>query len=145
MFTRRDLRNRTIAIEVLGFTLVGLVIWGNELFDLPHHLFGAPASPTRIWEALMESVVLLVVAVGVIRTTTTLFRRLAESAADLPTCSTCQRVHYRGEWLEFREYLEETADTRATYGMCPVCTREVRSLIAHPLPPTAVPQDRRGP
>ena len=143
MLTRHRIRNRTITTEILGFVLVGLVIWCNELFDLPHHLFGAPASPTRIWEALMESMTLLVVASVVIRTTARLFRQLSESAASLPTCSTCQRVHYRDEWMEFREYLEETADTRATYGMCPVCTRGVRDLIAHPLPPAAVPQERR--
>jgi hypothetical protein len=134
MFTRRDARNRTIAIEVTGFVLVAIIIWCNELFDLPHHLLGAPASPTRLGEAGIESLALLMVAIVVIRTTAGLFRRLAEQAQQLITCSACQRVQYRGEWMEFREYVEETANTRSTDGMCPVCVHMVRDLIDHPLP-----------
>lgn len=139
MVTRRDVRNRTLLSEIAGFLLIAVVIWCNELFDLPHRLFGAPVSPTRLWEATMESLVLLIVAIVVIRTTARLFRQLAEHAAHLTTCSACQRVQYRGEWMDFREYVEETADTRSTDGMCPVCEHMVRKLIDHPIAEPSAP------
>jgi hypothetical protein len=133
MFTRQDARNRTIAIEVLGFALVASVIWGNELFDLPHTLFGAPSSPTRLIEAVMESAALLAVATFVVCSTLSLFRRLAERMASLTACSHCQRVEFQGEWMEFNEYIEERLDTRSTYGMCPYCVMMVRGMIAVPI------------
>ena len=142
MVTRRDVRNRTLASEIAGFLLIAVIIWCNELFDLPHHLLGAPSSPTRLWEAAMESLALLVVAMVVIRTTAGLFRQLAEHAAHLTTCSACQRVQYRGEWMDFREYVEETADTQATDGMCPVCVHMVRGLIDHPVAEQPAPTAR---
>ena len=143
MVTRRNVRNRTLAIEIGGFVLVAVIIWCNELFDLPHHLLGAPASPTRLWEAAMESFALLIVAIVVIRTTAGLFRRLVEQAAQLTTCSACQRVQYRGEWMDFREYVEETADTRSSDGMCPVCVRMVREFIDHPVAEASTPHVRQ--
>lgn len=145
MVTRRDVRNRTLISEAAGFLLIAGVIWCNELFDLPHRLFGAPISPTRFWEATMESLALLIVAIVVIRTTAGLFQELTEHAAHLTTCSTCQRVQYRGEWMDFREYVEETADTRSTEGMCPVCVHMVRKLIDHPVAEQSAPDvHRRG-
>lgn len=139
MFTRQDARNRTIAIEVMGFALVAAVIWGNELFDLPHVLLGAPASPTRLLEALMESAALLAVASFVVISTLGLFRRLAERMASLTACSHCQRVEFQGDWMEFSEYIEERLDTRSTYGMCPYCVRMVRGMIDQPLPSGQAP------
>lgn len=133
MFTRQDARNRTIATEVIGFVLVAAVIWGNELFDLPHILFGAPASPTRLLEAVMESTALLAVATFVVISTVGLFRRLAERMSSLTACSHCQRVEFKGEWMEFNEYIEERLDTRSTYGMCPYCVNMVRGMIDVPI------------
>ena len=142
MFTRKHARNRTVAIEILGFTLVAVVVWCNELFDLPHHWFGAPASPTRVTEAMMESATLLGVALFVVTSTLGLFRRLAERATQLTACSHCQRVNYQGEWMEFSEYIEERLDTRSTYGMCPYCTRMVRDLIDKPIAVEQQPSHR---
>jgi len=134
MFTRQDARNRTIAIELLGFALVAAVIWTDELFDLPHILFGAPASPSRLLEAVMESGALLAVAIFVVISTVRLFRRLAERMASLAACSHCQRVEFKGEWMEFSEYIDERLDTRSTYGMCPYCVTVVRGMIDVPIP-----------
>lgn len=143
MVTRRDVRNRTLLSEIAGFLLIAGVIWCNELFDLPHRLLGAPVSPTRLWEATMESLVLVIVAIVVIRTTAGLFQQLAEHAAHLTTCSACQRVQYRGEWMDFREYVEETANTRSTDGMCPVCIHMVRKFIDHPVTEKSAPDARK--
>ena len=46
---------RIVLIEVLGFFLVIVAIWVDELFHLPHYLFGEPLVPFLMREAIWES------------------------------------------------------------------------------------------
>ena len=47
MTTRRDVSRRMLALEAFGFLLILVIIWMDELFDLPHVLFGAARTPVR--------------------------------------------------------------------------------------------------
>jgi len=41
--------------EILGFAAVIVVLWIDELFDLPHLLFGTAATPINWAECALES------------------------------------------------------------------------------------------
>jgi hypothetical protein len=50
-----------IMLECVGFLAIICISWLDELIDLPYYLFGAPPSPFRPEEAIVESVVTLLV------------------------------------------------------------------------------------
>ena len=53
--------------QAIGFLVLAALVWMDELLDLPHVLFGAPASPHRVAEALLESVVVVRLPCGRLR------------------------------------------------------------------------------
>jgi signal transduction histidine kinase len=78
----RDLRLGVSGVELLGFAMLILFVWLDEIIDLPHLLFGEPATPVNLLESGMESVVILAVACVVMyvsgRSATALARATAE-------------------------------------------------------------------
>lgn len=136
MLHRRDACRWVLAAHWGMVLLTEVVIWFDQLVDLPHRLAGLPPAPVRWMEAGIESLLVLAAGVWVSWIIVRLFRRLATQQSRLVTCACCQRVQYCAEWMEFHEYIEETADTHTDLGMCPQCTREVRGMIARPRVPS---------
>ena len=79
--------------EMIGFGVIVAVIWLDELFDLPHWLFGAPISPTRLTEAAMESLGVVLLAAIVLLSTRRLIRRVVYLESYITLCAWCRRVH----------------------------------------------------
>jgi len=48
--------NKVCYSIIIGFVLVIILIWMNEIFDFPHILFKAPATPVNITESVIESI-----------------------------------------------------------------------------------------
>jgi hypothetical protein len=111
---------RIAIFEAIGFLAVVAVIWLDELLDLPHRLLGAPATPLRIQEAWLES--LLVVALGLLVVTASLrlARQLAYLRSFVVICAWCRRVRAEATWISFERFL---ASHRAStsHGICPDC------------------------
>ncbi len=63
-------------IEILGFSVLILFLWLDELLDLPHTILGAPATPVNLSESIFETSVVLVLAAVVCFFTRYLARRL---------------------------------------------------------------------
>lgn len=51
-------------IELTGLLLIVSFLWMDELFDLPHYLFGASPTPVNIPESLFETIIILVLGGG---------------------------------------------------------------------------------
>jgi hypothetical protein len=112
--------------ETLGFGASIAVIWLDELFDLPHRLLGAPASPTRLTEAAMESSGVALLAVVVLWYTMRLARRVTYLESYITLCAWCRRVRRGEEWLSIETYFAEHQAT-TSHGICPDC--EARASV----------------
>lgn len=122
MLTRLDaLRRRAIALQCLGFMLVGEVIWLDEAIDLPQLLFHARPSPFRPEEAAFELLLLAIVGVASLLLTNTLLRRVARAESFISFCPSCQRIERRGEWTSISDFFQEQQADELKHGVCPAC------------------------
>jgi hypothetical protein len=114
----RRLPITAIALEALGFLIIALAIWLDELMDLPRYLFGAPASPFRPHEAVLESGLVILLAAGIITFTVRLVGHVDRL---IVLCAWCHRVRLDTAWVSIEEFLRvHRADT--SHGICPDCT-----------------------
>jgi hypothetical protein len=118
-------RNRAVTeallLEALGFIFVALLIWVNEYLDLPHLLFGSPATPWRPVEVAIESGFVCLLGAAVTAVSWLTFRRLAYLESLLILCAQCQRVGDEGRWFSFETFVSSRDRMNTTHGMCPDC------------------------
>jgi hypothetical protein len=116
----RRLPLTAMVLESIGFIIIVCVSWLDELLDLPHYLFGAPVTPFRPQEAILESIVALSVGVAVVVFTGHLVRQLEGS---IVLCAWCRRVRVDGEWMSIEE-LMLVHRAKPSHGMCAECAVE---------------------
>jgi hypothetical protein len=113
---------RVIGYEVIFFAVVIAVIWLDELLDLPHWIVGAAITPVNWQEAIMESVMITIVASLVIAFTGNLFAKMKYLEGILPVCMTCKRIRdSRGAWQPIEEYIRDRSEADFSHGFCPDC------------------------
>jgi hypothetical protein len=106
--------------QAIGFLLLAALVWMDELLDLPHLLFGAPASPHRVAEALLESAVVVLLGIAVSAWTIRAARRVAYLESFVVLCAWCRRVRFENTWLSLEAFLAEHR-ARTSHGLCPDC------------------------
>jgi hypothetical protein len=121
VITRRDVTRRMLALEAVGFLLIVVIIWMDELFDLPHLMLGATRTPVRWGEGIIESVLTLLVGVAVVVITTRAFRRIEYLESLIVMCAWCRRVRSGDEWLTVEHFLERQHQSRTSHGICEGC------------------------
>jgi hypothetical protein len=132
--SHRDLSRRMLTLEAAGFLSILAIIWMDEIFDLPHLLFGAPATPVRMVEGLLESFLTIVVASVIVGITYRAFRRIAYLESLIVMCAWCRRVRSSGDWVIVEEFLERQHRSRTTHGICESCA----DRVSLPFPSSAV-------
>jgi len=113
-----------IGIEILGFGLIILLTWLDELVSLPALLFGGE-HPADYSEAAMETTITLCVALPVIMITRKLLNRLHYLEGFMQVCAWCRKVEHEGNWLVMEEYFRRRFNTLTSHGMCPECYTKV--------------------
>jgi hypothetical protein len=125
------LPRRIALLELLGFSLIIGVIWADELLDLPHYLFGAPATPLRIAEAAFESIAVGILGLMVIMMTLWMARRMVYLESFLVICAWCRRVREEGRWTRLEEYLSARR-AQTSHGLCPDCANRLEAEHERP-------------
>ena len=120
-------RSRAILVyEAVGFAAILGFIWIDELFDsLESHLRAVTGRP-EVWEGVVETVVLLVIAAIIIRKTQRVLSRLFYLENFLRVCAWCRKIQHGDRWITLEEYLASGFATRTTHGMCPECAERAR-------------------
>jgi hypothetical protein len=108
-------------LESAAFLVIGVIIWLDEVLDLPHLLFRAPPTPFRVQEALLESILTLAVGIGVVSVTWRAFRRIEYLESLIVMCAWCRRVRDGGDWLTMEKFLERQHHAQTTHGICEAC------------------------
>lgn len=114
-----------LSLEVLGFVLLGALVWAHEYFDIAHHVFGAPATIPRFSEIVIELSLVGIVGVAVTRASWLAFRRIAYLESFLVLCARCHRVKTKGQWTPLEQFMENRDGISTTHGICPQCFARV--------------------
>jgi hypothetical protein len=110
-----------IAGEAGLFILVTIVLWLDEFVDFPYLLLGAPQTPYRPQEYILETGSILVVAIVVITITMILLRRSRRLERFLRVCAWCRKVWVDDEWVSFEEYVLKRHSLKSSHGICEEC------------------------
>lgn len=125
MTTRQNVSRRMLGLEGLGFLLIVAIIWMDELFDLPHLLLGAPPTPVRWGEGMLESLLTLAVGLTVLTIGYRAFRRIEYLESLVVMCAWCRRVRSGKEWLSVEHFLEQQHQLRTSHGICETCAQGI--------------------
>jgi hypothetical protein len=123
--TRRDVSRRMLALEAIGFLLIVAIIWMDELFDLPHLMFGAARTPVRWGEGFIESLLTIAVGAAVVAISYRAFRRIEYLESLIVMCAWCRRVRSGNEWLSVEYFLERQHQSRTSHGICESCAETI--------------------
>jgi len=115
-----------VTIEILGFALITVLTWLDELVRLPSLLFGGEYH-ANYPEAIMETLIILCVAIPVVVISRRLLTRLHYLEGFLQVCAWCRKVDHDGQWLVMEDYFQHRFDTQTSHGMCPECFAKVRA------------------
>ena len=119
--TRKQLVRHVIAYELLGFGLVVLCLWIDELMDIPHHFLGAPATPVNWRESLLESLLTLGLAAMAVFLTRQFLMHIKYLEGFLIFCAGCKKVRMKGQWIPVDLYLRDHSAADISHGLCPDC------------------------
>lgn len=106
--------------EVAAFGLIIALSWADELLGLPARLFGGTFHP-NIREAVLETFVVLLVAVPILIHTRRVVSRPFYFEGFLRVCAWCKNVEHQGDWIPVSEFFQERFETATSHGMCPAC------------------------
>lgn len=122
--TKTQFSKRIIVFELIGFSVVILFMWLNELLDLPHNIFNSPATPINYLEGFFETLVVSLLAALVIILSHLLLQRIKHLEGILPICSFCKRIRSGGEWISIDSYIRDHSDAKLSHSVCPQCAAE---------------------
>jgi hypothetical protein len=128
---------RTLLLEGAGFLLIVVIIWMDEILDLPHLLFGAVPTALRLGEAWLESGLTVAVGTVVVSITYRAFRRIEYLESLVVMCAWCRRVRADEEWLTVEAFLERQHNAHTTHGICEGCAAGIAT-------PSHFPTSRAG-
>lgn len=135
-----NISKHVIAYETAAFCTIIVALWLDEVFDLPHLLFGAEATPINWRESLFESILTAIVAAVIIYFTKKLFQRITFLEGIVPICSFCKKIRdENGEWQQMETFISERTDAEFSHGICPDCAEEFYSRYASNFSPTPAP------
>ena len=108
--------------EALGFSLIIVLSWAVEVFQLQHLLFNEPAAFN--WErAVLRTLIVLIIWLWVHFATKRILKRLHQLEEFLLVCSWCRKVGHEGRWLTMEEYFGSKFATETSHGICPECAK----------------------
>jgi len=124
MVTKRTLSKNILFLEMLGFILMIAVIWANELLDVPHKAFGAPATPVNWYECAVESIGMLILGVVIIICSWRTLARIRFLEGIMNMCSYCKRIRLGDQWVCVDRYVMDHSEALISHGLCPECLKK---------------------
>jgi hypothetical protein len=118
------LQKKIIGYETLGFVLIIILLWLDEILDFPHYLLGAPATPINWQESLLESSATFLLGIYVIYMSYRMLRKMKYLEGFLPVCSFCKKIRIDNEWIQLEQYISAHSDAVFSHSLCPDCMQE---------------------
>ena len=115
---------KIIRIEIIGFLIVIIISWLDELLDIPHIFFGASPSPINYFESIFESTLISVIAIIIIVITHMLLQRLNFLEGIFPVCSFCKKIRIKKQWIPIERYIRDRSEADFSHSVCPECAEQ---------------------
>ncbi len=119
----KNINTRALWIEGIGFISIIALSWVNELTRFPA-LF-LPNYHGNWHEAVLESILTIVVAIPTLFLTKRLIDRLQRQLyyleGFLRICAWCRRLESDGEWVPIEKYFRQQFSLTSTHSICPDC------------------------
>ena len=120
------MKNKLQKISVLsltaGFFLNIVVIWANEIFELPSLLFNVSATPVNWKECLIETTCILCLFLINAWYIKYLFSRIKILEGLIPVCCICKKVCTPSkQWVPFESYIPKHSEAKCDHRICPEC------------------------
>lgn len=117
-----------LALQIAGFALVALVIWLDELFDLPAYLYGVPPVTFSLKEATYESLAVLSLGAVIVAISYKMVKRIERLESFLPICAYCKKIRKpdtdpekQDSWQQMEVYITNKTGSEFSHGLCPAC------------------------
>ena len=111
--------------ECLGFGMLLVLSWVNELVNLSHRLLGEELRPADWRDSALQSVVILLIWWMVFALTRRLMAHLHYLEGFLRVCAWCRKVGQGEEWMRLEDYFARGFQIETTHGMCPECLKKM--------------------
>jgi hypothetical protein len=115
---------RIIQLEIIGFAAVIGVVWIDEIWGLPHLIYGGPESNHNLHEATFETGWICLVLAFVLVITKLLLKQIRYLEGFLPVCSYCKSIRNNENWTPLEQFLHERSNVKLTHSLCPTCAKK---------------------
>jgi hypothetical protein len=117
---------RVVIYEILAFAFIILLIWLDEVIDIPFLVLGAKATPVNWRESLFETVGIVIVGTIIIYYTNKIFRNMKYLEGLLSVCASCKRIRdEKGNWHQIESYIRERSEADFSHDICPECAEKL--------------------
>ena len=114
--------------QFLTFIMLILLVWVNEIRDMPALLFNTNPQDVNIFRGCLLTAGVLVAAIVAIGNTYLQQQRVVKNL--ISVCSHCHRVRLNDTvWQKMEEYIGERSLLSFTHGLCPECTKDLLKTI----------------
>ena len=112
--------------EIVSFFLIIILIWLDEIWDIPYWILGAPITPFNWRESLFESVFIIMIAAIIIKFTKKTFDRMKHLEGMISICCSCKKIKdENGNWDIMEAYIHNKSDAEFTHGICLDCMKKL--------------------
>lgn len=123
---KRLVANWVLTYELTVVLFIILVIWIDEVLDIPHFLLGAEPTPINWRESIFESIVIAIVGAAIGYITNILFKRMRYLEGLLLICSSCKKIKdEKGNWQSIEKYIRDRSEAVFSHGICSECAKKL--------------------
>ena len=110
--------------QIASFSLLLLLVWVNEIMDLPAFFFGLETRPFSLYRGCTWSAGVILVMIITVGHTYVQQRRIIGGM--LTVCSYCHKIRIdKDAWERIEEYISRQSAVTLTHGICPDCYEKV--------------------
>lgn len=119
--TKSRITRSLIIYQLIGFGILLFLIVGDEVFDFPHNVFGAAATPINWNEMRIEGGYVIALCAITMYFTMRLLKRIKYLEGFLPICAHCKKIRVGEEWMPIEEFIRDRSAAEFSHGLCPEC------------------------
>lgn len=120
------LTRRLVVVELTAFMVVIVLIWLDEIIDIPFLMLGAESTPINWRESLFETLLIAPICLVIVHYTRGMVKKLKYLEGFLPICASCKKIRDdAGNWQQMEEYIGDRSEAKFSHGICPSCARKL--------------------
>lgn len=115
-----------VAYESIGFGCLFVILWLDEILDLPCLLMGAAPTPVNVRESVLESFLAFAIGLFTVHFTKKLLNEIKYLEGFLPICASCKKIRDdAGNWVQIEGYIGARSAAKFSHGICPDCAKKL--------------------